>query len=95
MNIAIDLDGTLDRDTELWRMFIGLCQLRGHWVCCVTARRSTKENIDFVEDWLKENGLDITVFFTSLSSKVEYMKNAGIAIHIWIDDDPKKCALGY
>lgn len=41
------------------------------------------------------HGVSLPVYFTGLSSKVEYAKRAGLAVDIWIDDDPKRCALGH
>jgi hypothetical protein len=94
MNIAIDLDGTLDRDPELWRMFIGLCQQRGHRVVCVTAR-SVDDAEEAVEPWMASKHLMLPVYYTDRQSKTDYMASRDVKIDIWIDDDPKRCALGH
>jgi hypothetical protein len=94
MNIAIDLDGTLDRDPELWRMFIALCQQRGHWVCCVTAR-SEEDSEEAVEPWLAQHNLLLPVFYSNRHSKVDYMEFNGYQVDIWIDDSPRQCAMGH
>jgi hypothetical protein len=95
MRIAIDFDETLTADAALWRGFVDLCRAGGHNVICVTARRGTDENRETLGEWMESHGLTIPVFFTSLGSKVDYMTKAGLKVDIWIDDDPRKCALGH
>ena len=72
----------------MMKQWIDLAISRGHTVHCVTARRDTNENIDIVYDWLKEHGINIKVFFTSLRSKIEYMEERGVHIDVWMDDSP-------
>ena len=67
----------------------------GHDVVCVTARRDTEENNEIVDQYMADWRIAILVYFTSLKSKVDYMKDRGIDVDIWIDDDPKRCALGH
>lgn len=95
MLIAIDFDETLTRDVVLWIAFIDVAKVRGHRCICVSARRDTHENIDIIDDWMEKNGLDIPVYLTSLGSKVDHMERLGIKVDIWIDDDPRRCALGH
>lgn len=95
MRIGIDFDETLTKDPVLWSEFIQMSGSRGHDVVCVTARRLTEENAEFLNEWMSENGIDIPIYFTRLSSKVEYMKKLGMDVDIWIDDDPRSCALGH
>lgn len=95
MRIAIDFDETLTADAALWREFLVSVQSLGHTCVCVTARRGTDENRDTVAEWMESHGICIPVFFTSLGSKVDYMEKAGMKVDIWIDDDPRKCALGH
>lgn len=95
MLIAIDFDETLTKDAALWLAFIDSAKALGHRCVCVTARRGTKENIDILDNWLSENRIDIPVFYTNLGSKIEYMERIGNKVDIWIDDDPKRCALGH
>jgi hypothetical protein len=94
VNIAIDLDGTLDRDPELWRMFIALCQQRKHRVVCVTSR-SVEDSEEAVEPWLASKNLLLPVYYTDRGSKVDYMADHGYQIDIWIDDSPRQCAMGH
>lgn len=91
---GIDFDETLTSDPALFRSIIELIRKAGHKVVCVTARRDTDENIAEVEGFLIDNQIDIHVFYTSLRSKVDFMKSRGINVNIWIDDNPKVCALG-
>lgn len=96
MLIAIDFDETLTADARLWKEFIGSAQRLGHRIICVTARRQTAENIEIVEGWIAANSLDLPVYFTQLASKVEYMERVwGMRPDIWIDDDPRRCAMGH
>jgi uncharacterized HAD superfamily protein len=96
MFIGIDFDNTLTADADLWRSFIDLAKSRGHKVVIVTARRGTFENVDFIDEWLKENSLpEMPIYFTGLRSKVKHMEELGIKVDIWIEDDPLTCALGH
>lgn len=94
-NIAIDFDNTLTEFPDLLAVFVRMAQEKGHWVCCVTARRETEENVIDLDNWLFENQLSMPVFFTSLQSKMTYMANRGININLWIDDDPKTLVNGH
>ena len=95
MIIAIDFDETLTADSKLWQVFIETAKQLEHRVVCVTARRDTEENRETVREWMRSHGIAIPVYFTSLGSKVEYMQRLGIKVGIWIDDDPRRCALGH
>jgi hypothetical protein len=95
VRIGIDLDGTLDRDPDLWREFIEAAFAKGHDVICVTSRINSEDNIEIVESWMKDKDLNLPTFFVAWQSKVDYMKNAGLPVDVWIDDDPKRCAMGY
>lgn len=95
MRIAIDFDETLTLDAKLWREFIALCTVGGHSIVCVTARRDTDENRETLSEWMESHGINLRVYFTGLGSKVDYMQSRGLKVDIWIDDDPRKCALGH
>jgi hypothetical protein len=95
MLIAIDFDETLTADAELWRNFIELSKKLGHRVVCVTARRDTDDNNETIDSWMHFHGIDLRTYYTELSSKVEHMKRLDIKVDIWIDDDPRKCAMGH
>jgi hypothetical protein len=93
--IAIDLDDTLTADSELWRAFIETASKLGHRCICVTARRDTEGNNDTVDQWMQSHAISLPVYYTGLRSKIEYMAERGVHVDIWIDDDPKRCALGH
>jgi len=95
MRIAIDFDETLTADAALWRGFIELCIAGGHTLVCVTARRDTDANRDIIAEWMESHGMLMPVYFTGLGSKVDYMQRRNCKVDIWIDDDPRKCALGH
>ena len=96
MLIAIDFDGTLTADADLWRKFIMDAKSLGHYVVCVTARRDTAENREWIEGWMKDNRIsNVYTHYTNLASKVDHMARIGVKVDIWIDDDPRKCALGH
>lgn len=95
MRIAIDFDETLTKDALLWSRFIESARTLRHEVVCVTARRDTEENHEDIDAWMYEHDIELPVFFTALRSKVDYMESRGMKVDIWIDDDPKRCALGH
>jgi hypothetical protein len=95
MLIAIDFDETLTADAALWRMFLEGAAALGHRVVCVTARRDTEDNRATLSEWMESHGIELTTYFTGLGSKVEFMKSRGLDVKIWIEDDPRKCALGH
>ena len=95
MLIAIDFDDTLTADAALWREFIAFANRLGHRGVCVTARRQTDDNTETINEWMRMHGIELPVYFTGLASKIDFAKKMGIKVDIWIDDDPKTCALGH
>lgn len=95
MLIAIDFDDCLTLDAALWRDFIDAARAGDHECICVTARRYTDENIEIVDTWMRTHGISLPVYFTSLWSKVDYMERIGRKVDVWIDDNPRACALGH
>jgi hypothetical protein len=95
LNIAIDFDDTLTADPVLFRLFIDQARRLGHKVFLVTARRDTDENREEIESFLEHHGIEILTWYTGLQSKVEFMKSKGIKIDVWVDDNPRACALGH
>lgn len=94
--IAIDFDNTLTALSVSGVAMVRLLQSHEHRVVCVTSREITDENIEAVEGWMEAHGLsDLAVFFTARESKVEYMARLGMSVDIWIEDDPRRCALGW
>jgi len=95
MLFAIDFDDTLTADPVMFRTLIAVVESFGHRTVCVTARRDTDENREWVSDWMKKHGIELYTHFTSLASKVQHMERIGLKVDIWIDDDPRKCAFGH
>ena len=95
MLIAIDFDDTLTADAALWSQFIFEAKHLGHQVVCVTARRDTDDNNETISSWMQSHGIDLRVYYSALGSKIDYMQKRGLKVDIWIDDDPRKCALGH
>jgi len=95
MLFAIDFDDTLTADPVMFRTLIAVVESFGHRTVCVTARRDTDENREWVSDWMKKHGISLYAHFTSLGSKVDHMERIGLKVDIWIDDDPRKCAFGH
>ena len=93
--IAMDFDETLTAAPLLFKKFVSDVREFGWDIILVTARRDTFENNETVNQFLDEWDIDLPVYFTSLQSKVDYMKQIGVEVDIWIDDDPKRCALGH
>jgi len=95
MLIAIDFDDTLTADSQLWLRFIETAKKLGHRCICITARRETEDNIESLDNWMTMHGVHLPVYFTNLRSKTEFAKERGLKVDIWIDDDPKRCAIGH
>lgn len=89
MNIAIDLDGTFDKDPVLWRGFIKSAEAAGHRCYIVTCRRDTEENREDVLPQFNSLLPRHRIKFTGLSAKRWFMEKLDIRIDVWIDDDPK------
>jgi hypothetical protein len=78
VNIALDYDGTYDRDPELWEAFIRVAQSRGHKIMCVTKREPT----------LGTPGCSVPAIFSSRKAKIPAAIAQGFHPDIWIDDSP-------
>lgn len=81
MKISLDYDETYTRDPKLWDAFVRMASARGHEVICVTMRFPSAPT-EFPAD------LPITTVYTSHKAKLEFMRERGIWIDIWIDDSP-------
>lgn len=78
MTIAIDYDGTYDRQPNFWRGLLVDAQRFGHRVVCVTARPACSP-VD----------VPCETFYTSGAKKRAYMQCQGIMVDVWIDDMPE------
>lgn len=92
MKIALDYDGTITEDVQLWVWFVQVCRTRGHDVRVVTFRAPedlTGDMVDFqqaTEDWDGFNR--IPIIFTDRTPKREYCKSIDWEPDLWIDDHP-------
>ncbi len=85
MKIALDWDGTFDRDRTLWTSFMNMCKARRHDLRIVTMRKPEME-IDWGD--LSKN-FRVPVIYTSNQQKREYCVSIGWHPDIWIDDSPE------
>lgn len=83
MLISLDYDDTFTKDPEFWLSFVKQAQERGHIVKCITMR--FPEGKDTMDPRLLEL---VEVIFTSHKGKKKFVRNLGIFVDIWIDDNP-------
>lgn len=95
LTFALDFDDTFTACPELWTSFVKQAEELGHTVYIVTARRNTEENRQEIREFLAGAGCDLQMVFSSLGSKIHAMKQRGIKVDIWIDDDPEKLVKGH
>lgn len=77
MLIALDHDGTYDRDPDMWQGFMSLASLAGHRVICVSLR-GPGSMIDFPGQ----------VIYTRGIAKKDFCEEQNIKVDIWIDVNP-------
>jgi len=106
MNIALDYDDTFTLDEPLWRTFIANAEAAGHRCYVVTCRCDTDENREEVfalghshappnSAVVVRTGLPVyRHHFTGLAAKDWYMRERGIVIDVWIDDQPSSIVNG-
>lgn len=75
---AIDYDGTYAAAPALWNRFIESARDAGHRVLICTGRA-------FAPVTLSD---DLEVHCTAGQAKRDYLLGLGIAVDVWIDDDP-------
>lgn len=75
---AIDFDGTYAAAPAVWNQFIAIAQLAGHRVLICTGRA-------FAPFGAPE-GVDLHC--TAGQAKRDYLRDLGIRVDVWIDDDP-------
>jgi len=90
LTIAIDYDDTFTADPDLWRNFIGMAQLRGHRVVCVSARRDTFDNRQEIRDAMPD---DVPVLLSYDRPKRDFVEAEGVQVDIWIDDMPEAISM--
>jgi hypothetical protein len=86
MRISIDFDDTYTKDYLLWNKVISSMLVFGHDVICVSARHEYEmEKVHLSIG--KLIGKD-KCFGTGRVYKKKFMKDQGINIDVWIDDNP-------
>ncbi len=89
VNFAIDFDNTFTRDPELFKMFIRICEQRGHKCYIVTMRAGRGDAKAQVEAALAEAGVDVPIVYCHHTFKRKIISQQGLNIDIWIDDLPE------
>ena len=85
MTIAIDIDGTWDRDPDLFFDFAWLAKNRGHTVIIVTGRQQPQEKLDRL--YLSRAPV-AEIIVSGGELKEDVCKRLGIKVDVWIDDMP-------
>ncbi|WP_397570683.1 hypothetical protein [Schlesneria sp. T3-172] len=91
---AIDWDGTFNAAPDLWSEFAARAQSRGHRVYVVTARRDTDEARAEIRSMLREHDCVLPIVFTEMGSKLHAMRERGVKVDVWIDDEPQTVISG-
>lgn len=81
--IAVDFDETISDNEHGWVKVLELLEKIGYHVIICTWRKPTEypEDLKFLVD------RGFAVYYTSQHAKQEYMKQQGIDVAIWIDDN--------
>lgn len=82
LTIALDYDGTVTADPELWKTFLKQAKSRRHRVAIVTMRYPEEPILDTIA------AMAWRVIYTSRRAKENFLSSRGIHIDIWIDDNP-------
>lgn len=88
MIIALDWDNTFTRDTDMWQDLILAAEYRGHTVYIVTSR-DMDTPIEFIPEGIKN------IIYCASRAKEEVVKEWGLKIDVWIDDDPLYIIKGF
>jgi hypothetical protein len=83
--IGVDFDDTISTNELGWLKVLALFEQLGYIVYIVTYRAAHEWPEDM--DYLREKGYK--VFCTNRMSKREFMKEKGLDVDIWIDDNPE------
>lgn len=92
---ALDFDDTLSAAPEFWSTCIAIGKTLGHRFIIVTCRYSNSANREDIANFCAEHGIPrLTTIFSDGGSKLVAVKNAGITVSVWIDDDPRSIIHG-
>lgn len=91
MNIAIDLDGTIDKlGIHVVRVLVSACDIAGFRTFLVTSRSA--DDKETVRHWaLLANINEHHVVYTSGAAKRWFCEQRGLKIDVWIIDDDPNC----
>lgn len=87
MKIALDYDGTYNKDREFWNEYLSLCEVRGHLVYVVTARSPEKDLIP-VEKLPPPHLFEGVIYCNGIAKRWHLHHHYDLDIDIWIDDRP-------
>ena len=85
--IALDYHNTYSADPKFWDTFIYMCWMRKWEVYCITHHTGKKQNDKLLDSIGKILDKD-HIIFTKGEAKLDYCKEHGIEIDIWIDNNP-------
>lgn len=88
MTIAIDYDGTITEDHEMFADIIRVMQRAGHNPIIVTMRYESEKD-GFLKHIEENKNIKVSVYYTGRKAKIDYMAKLGIFPNIWIDDNPQ------
>ena len=86
LSIALDFDDTYTADPKTFENIIAVLQASGHKVTVVTLRDDQDRHSSM--DYLKEE-YNVNTVFCAGQSKERIVRELGLQINIWIDDNPR------
>ena len=86
MKIALDFDGTYTLHPEFWDLFLHNAKANGFKVLIVTLRHATHDRLA-LEAHLERLGAGIV--YCDGRPKADVLKERGITVDVWLDDDPQ------
>lgn len=86
LNIALDWDDTFTADPEGFKAIIRCFQSLGHTVTIVTLRDEL--DLDERMSELKDK-YEVDIIFCAGQSKERVVRELGLQMNIWIDDNPR------
>lgn len=91
MRIALDYDGTVTEDPDLWSEFVLRALIGNHDVRIVTFRAFTDASPDLTYFAERHN---ISIVYTGREAKKPFCRQIGWEPDVWIDDTPDLIVTG-
>jgi hypothetical protein len=88
ISVALDYHNTYSADPKFWDTFIYMCWMRKWTVYCVTHHTGQDQNDKLMDSLGKILDKD-HIIFTMGKAKQPFVKELGIDIDIWIDNNPE------